>query len=169
MKLSRHHAHVVTLGAAVAAITLAIPGTASAQRGAGGGGGFFNNPAMRLWGALDQGFDDFAGELSLTETQTEAVTGLVADFREENKNTLGRLSDMRNSMRSRLRGAGGGGGGGGGARAAGGGMRSMQEIRDLMRELTPALETLHDEVTKLLDEKQVKTLAAILERPPRRG
>jgi len=45
----------------------------------------------------------------------------------------------------------------------------MQEIRDLMRQLTPALETLHEEVTKLLDEKQVETLAGILERPPRRG
>ena len=118
MKLSRHHAHVVTFGATVAALTLAIPGTASAQRGAGGGGGFFNNPAMRLWGALDQGFDDFNKELSLSEEQTEAVTRLVADFREENKNALGRWTNMRNSMRSRTRGAGGGGGG---ARGAGGG------------------------------------------------
>ncbi len=164
MKLSRHHAHVVTFGATVAALTLAIPGTASAQRGAGGGGGFFNNPAMRLWGVLDQGFDDFNKELSLSEEQTEAVTKLVTDFREENKNALGRWTNMRNSMRSRTRGAGGGG-----ARGAGGGRQSMQEIRDLMRQLTPALETLHEEVTKLLDEKQVETLARILERPPRRG
>ena len=160
----RHHARVVTLGAAVAAITLAIPCTASAQRGAGGGGGFFNNPAMRLWGVLDQGFDGFTRERSLSEAQTEAVTGLVADFREENGNALGRWTDLRTSMRSRAPGAGGRG-----ARGAGGGMRSMREIRDLIRELAPALETLHEAVTKLLDEEQVKTLATILERPPRRG
>ena len=166
MKLSRRHAHIVTFGATVAALTLAIPGTASAQHGAGGGGGFFNNPAMRLWGVLDQGFDDFNKELSLSEEQTEAVTRLVADFREENKNALGRWTKMRDSMRSRSRGAGGGGGG---ARGGGGGRQSIQEIRDLMRQLTPALETLHEEVTELLDEKQASALATILERPPRRG
>ena len=163
MILSRHHAHVVTLGAAVAAITLAIPGTASAQRGAAGGG-FFNSPAMRLWGVLDQGFDDFTKELSLSEEQTEAVTGLIADFREENKNALGRWTNLRTLMRTRARGAAGGG-----ARGTGGGMRSMQDVRNLMRELTPALETLHEKVTKLLDEKQLKTLTTILERTPRRG
>ena len=163
MKLSRHHGHVVTLGVAAATIALAIPVSASAQLGAGGGGGFFNNPGIRLWTALDQGFEDFTKELSLTEAQTESVTTLVADFSEENKKALGSWTDIMNSRRSRTRGAGGGAGG---ARGAGGG---MQDIRDLMQQLTPALETLHEEVTRLLAEEQVKTLATILERRPPRG
>jgi len=48
-------------------------------------------------------------------------------------------------------------------------MQGMQEIRNLIQQLTPAMETLHTEVTKLLDEEQVKTLAKILERRPPRG
>ena len=164
MRISRPHRNVVALGVAAAAIVLVIPGSASAQRGAGAGGGFFNNPGILLWSALDQRFEDFAKQLSLTETQTESVTGLVADFREENKSALDRWTSMRNSMRSRPRGADGGG-----ARGAGGGLQNMQEIRELMRQLTPALETFHEEVTNLLDEEQVKTLATILERRTRRG
>lgn len=164
MKLGSNHRYAVSLGIAAAAIALAIPGSASAQRGAGGGGGFFNNPGIRLWTALDQRFEGVTKELSLTEEQTESVTGLVTDFREENKDVLGRWASIRNSMRSRTRGAGGGG-----ARGAGGGMQGMQEVRDLMQQLTPALETLLEDVTGLLDEKQVKTLATILERRPPRG
>lgn len=164
MRLGNHHGYASRLAIAATAICLAIPGSASAQRGAGGGGGSFNNPGIRLWTALDQRLEDVAKELSLTEEQTESVTRLVTDFREANKDALGRWTDIRNSMRSRTRGAGGGG-----ARGAGGGMQGMQEIRGLMRELTPALETFHDDVTELLDEKQAKTLATILERRPPRG
>ena len=167
MKLGCHPGRVVTLGVVATAIVLAIPGSASAQRGAGGG--FFNNPGIRLWTALDQRFEEFAKELSLTEAQTESVTELVADFREENKDALGRWTSMMESMRSRGRGAGGGrgtGGGGAGARRPGGG---MQEMRGLMQQLTPAMENLHGEVTRLLDEEQVKTLAKLLERRPPRG
>lgn len=163
MRLGSQHGYAVRLGIA-AAIALAIPGSASAQRGAGGGGGFFNSPGMRLWTALDQRFEDITTELSLTEAQTDSVTRLVTDFREANKDALGRWTDIRNSMRSRTRGAGGGGG-----RGAGGGMQGMQEIRNLVQRLTPAMETLHSEVTKLLDKEQVKTLATILERRPPRG
>ena len=161
MKSGSHHGYAVRLGIAAAAIALAIPVSASAQRGVGGGGGFFNNPGMRLWTALDQRFEDVTTELSLTEAQTDSVTTLVTNFREANKDVLGRWKNTANSMRSRTRGAGGGG-----ARGAGGG---MQEIRNLLEQLGPALETLHSEVTKLLDEEQVKTLATILERRPPRG
>ncbi len=163
MRLGSHHGFAVRLGIAAVAIALAIPGSASAQRGAGGGGGFFNNPGMRLWTALDQRFEDVAAELSLTEAQTDSVTRLVTDFREANKDALGRWTDIRNSMRSRTRGAGGGG------RGAGGGLQGMQEMRNLIRQLEPAMEALHTEVTQLLDEEQAKTLATILERRPPRG
>ena len=177
MKSGSHHGYAVRLGIAAAAIALAIPVSASAQRGVGGGGGFFNNPGMRLWTALDQRFEDVTTELSLTEAQTDSVTTLVTNFREANKDVLGRWKNTANSMRSRTRGAGGGGArgaGGGGARGAGGGGArgaggGMQEIRNLLEQLGPALETLHSEVTKLLDEEQVKTLATILERRPPRG
>jgi len=163
MKLGSHHGYAAKLGIAAVAIALAIPGSASAQRGAGGGGGLLNNPGMRLWSELDQRFDDVTTELSLTEAQTDSVTRLVTDFREANKDALGRWTDIRNSMRSRTRGAGGGG------RGAGGGMQGMQEIRNLIQQLAPPMETLHTEVTKLLDEEQVKTLATILQRRPPRG
>ena len=162
MRPGSRHRYAVRLGIAAVAIALAIPGSASAQRGAGGGGGFFNNPGMRLWTALDQRFEDVATELSLTEAQTDSVTRLVTDFREANKDALGRWTDIRNSMRSRTRGAGGGGG-------RGADMQGMQEMRNLLRQLAPAMETLHTEVTKLLDDEQVKTLATILERRPPRG
>ena len=85
MKLGIDYGRAITLGVAAAVIALASPGSASAQRGAGGGGGFFNNPALRLWTALDRGFERLSEELSLTEAQTDSVTRLLADFREENK------------------------------------------------------------------------------------
>ena len=167
MKFGSHYGRAITLGVVAAAIALAAPGSASAQRGAGGGGGFFNNPGLRLWTALDRGFERLSEELSLTEAQTDSVTRLVADFREENKSALGRWTSIASSVRSRARGPAGGRGGG--ARGGGGGMRGMQEMRDLMRQLAPALESLHEEVTGLLDEDQAKTLAKLLERRPPRG
>ncbi len=163
MRLGSHHGYAVRLGIAAVAIALAIPGSASAQRGAGGGGGFLSNPGLRLWTALDQRFDEVAAELSLTEAQADSVTRLVTDFREANKDALGRWTDIGNSMRSRTRGGGGGG------RGAGSGMQGMREMRNLIRQLAPAMETLHTEVAKLLDEEQAKTLATILERRPPRG
>ena len=164
MKLGSRHGHALRLGIAAAATALAVSGSASAQPGAGGGGGLFDNPGMRLWTAFDQRFEDIATELSLTEAQTDSVTRLVTDFREANKDALGRWTDIRNSMRSRTRGAAGGG-----RRGARGGMQGMQEMRNLIKQLAPAMETLHTEVTKLLDEEQVRTLAGILERRPPRG
>ena len=168
MKSGRHHGHVVTLGVAAAAVALAIPGSASAQPGAGGGGGgFSNNPSVRLWAALDRDFEDFAGKLSLTDAQADSVTGLVADFREENKDVLERVKGMRNPMRAGMRDAGGGREGG--ERRPERGLQAMREMRGLWRQLAPALETLHEEITGLLDEEQVETLAAMLELRPSRG
>ena len=112
MNFGKHLGHAVRLGIVAAAIALAIPASASAQRGAGGGGGMLNNPGLRLWTALDQGFEDFAKELALTEEQTKSVTELVEGFREKNKDALGRWTSIMSSMRSRVRGAGGGGGSG---------------------------------------------------------
>ena len=163
MRFGKHQLRFGTLGVIAATIALAIPGSASAQRG--GGGGFRNNTGVRLWVALDQGFEGFAKELSLTEAQSESVTKLVAEFREDNGSALGRWAEIMDSGRRRM----GPPGDGANAPGAGGGMQRMREMREVLRDLVPALENLRDEITGLLDEEQVKTLATILRRRPARG
>ena len=73
---------------------------------------------------------------------------------------------MMTEMRGQARGAAGGvrrgGGGGGGNRQ---GMRQgLQELRALVQELSPAFETLHEDISKLLTEEQVKSMTRLLER-----
>lgn len=157
---------LITLGIAAAAIALALPASVSAQRGPGARGGFANNPGMQLWNALDQRFDGFTEQLALNEEQFGLVTVLAENFREENKSALGRYRAMMTEMRGQARGAAGGarrgGGGGGGNRQ---GMRQgMQELRALVQELSPAFETLHEDISKLLTEEQVKSMTQLLER-----
>ena len=110
MKPTKSRGNLVRLGIAAAAIAMAIPTSASAQRGPGARGGFANNPGIRLWTELDQRFDGFTDHLSLSEEQTGQVTALVDDFRDKNKNVLGRFQTMMAEMRSRM---------GGGARRGG--------------------------------------------------
>ena len=162
MKLTKSRGNVVRLGIAAAAIAMAIPTSASAQRGAGARGGFANSPGIRLWTELDQRFDGFTEHLSLSEEQTGQVTALVNGFRERNKNTLGRFQSLMAEMRSRMGGRAAGGarrGGGGGA----GNRQGMQDFRDLMQQLTPAFETLHADVSAVLDEEQVKSMTQLLQ------
>ena len=161
MKRTHHLARVALPGLVAVAITLALPASAFAQRGAGGQGGFGQNPGMQLWTSLDQRFDEFAKQLTLTEAQTESVKTLLTEFTEKNEG-VGRLKTLFADMRSRA-GEGRGGGGGGGGRG-GGGMQGMQEMRGLMEELGPAFEELHEKFTGLLDEEQKKTLPGLLQR-----
>ena len=163
MKPTKSRGNLVRLGIAAAAIAMAIPTSASAQRGPGARGGFANNPGIRLWTELDQRFDGFTDHLSLSEEQTGQVTALVDDFRDKNKNVLGRFQTMMAEMRSRM-----GGGAAGGARRGGGGgagnRQGMQGFRDLMQQLGPVFETLHTDISAVLDEEQVKSMTQLLER-----
>ncbi len=163
----RHPRLILTLGLATAAIACLAPFSALAQQRPGGGAGAFaNNPGMRLWNALDQRFDDFSTQLSLTEAQTELATMLVAAFREENEGALRRYDRMMSQMRDRMRG----GAGGGAARRGGaqGNRQGMQrrggELRAIIEELGPAFETLQTDVTELLDEDQADRLRQLLTR-----
>lgn len=160
MNRTHHLARVATPGLVAAAILLALPASAFAQRGAGGQGGFGQNPGMALWMALDDRFDEFGKQLTLTETQTESVKKLLKEFTEKNAN-VSRLKELFANMRA-SRGQRGGGGAGGGR--GGGGMQGMQEMRTLMQELGPAFEGLHEKVVELLDEEQKKTLTGLLQR-----
>ena len=164
MKRTRQSAQLLTLGLVAAAVTLALPASAFAQRGAGGQGGFGQNPGMQLWLALDQRFDEFSKQLTLTEPQTESVKTLLKEFTEKNE-SVGRLKTLFANMRQRGEGGRGGAGGGAGGRggAGGGGMQGMQEMRGLMEELGPAFEELHEKFTGLLDEEQKKTLPGLLQ------
>ncbi|MXW15987.1 MAG: hypothetical protein F4123_04140 [Gemmatimonadetes bacterium] len=161
MNRTRNLARVATLGLVAAAVTLTLPASAFAQRGAGGG--FGQNPGMQLWMALDQRFDEFSKQLTFTETQTESVKKLLTEFTEKNASAA-KLKDLLAGMRAR-RGSGGGGGGAGQGRARAG-MPDFQQMRTLMQELETPFEELHEKVTALLDEEQKKTLTTLLQ--PRR-
>lgn len=168
MKRTRNHARVALLALVAAAFTLALPASALAQRGAGGG--FAQNPGMGLWMALDDRFDEVAKELTFTEDQTESVKTLLTEFTEKNKSAA-RLKTLLTNMRSRMgagrRGGGGGAGGGGGGAGGGGGgaaMQSFQEMRNLIQQLDPAFEELHEKVTALLNEEQKTALTTLLQR-----
>ena len=159
MKHATIHRRITTLGVLAAAIALVLPAALSAQRGAGGArGGMFNNPGIRLWTQLDQNYEEFSEELTLTEEQTESITTLLKDFREKNKEGLDEYTEMRQSMRNR---AGGGGGGAGGA----GGLQRMQA---LFEKLGPVFEKLHTDFSELLTEDQTEKLTELL-RPRRPG
>ena len=154
-------ARAATLGLVAAAVTLALPASAFAQRGAGGQGGFGQNPGMQLWMALDQRFDEVGKQLALTEDQTKSVKTLLTEFGEKNK-SVGRLKSLMAGMRARAGGGRGGGGAGSGRARAG--MQNFEQMRNLMQELGPAFDELHEKVTALLDEEQKKTLTTLLQR-----
>lgn len=160
MKYATIHRRIATLGVLAAAIALVLPASLSAQRGAGGArGGMFNNPAMALWTQLDENYEEFSKQLTLTEEQTENITGLLKDFREKNEQGLEEYTEMRQSMRNR-----GGGGGGGGNREAM--QATFQRMRTLLEKLTPAFEKLHTDFGDLMTEDQTKKLTELLQ--PRR-
>ncbi|MDE2796299.1 MAG: Spy/CpxP family protein refolding chaperone [Gemmatimonadota bacterium] len=160
MNRTRTFARVALPGFVAAAIMLALPVSAFAQRGAGGG--FGQNPGMALWMALDDRFDEVSKQLTLTETQTESVKTLLKEFTEKNA-SVSRLKKIFADMRA-SRGQGRRGGGGAAGGRGGGGMQGMQEMRTLMQELGPAFEELHEKVTGLLDEEQKKSLTTLLQR-----
>lgn len=150
-----------TLALAFVAGTLALttPDPASAQQRRGGGM-FGGGEAMMLWGRLDQGFDELASTLSLTDAQKQLITIVVDDFREANADALARLTAMREEMRGMF---------GGGARP---GRQAMQQLvqkhGNPAQELAPALATLKEDVTAVLDPEQVQRLTRLLaqRRPP---
>ena len=167
MKLNTLNGRIAALGALAAAIVLTLPTTASAQRGAGGGG-MFNSPGIRMWTLVDEDLEEFTKQLTLTETQTESLNTLLADFREKNKDGLARYTEMRQNMPGR---GGAGGGRAGGGRAGGGGNRQamqgmMQQMRSVLETLNPAFEKLHADFGEVLDEDQDRKLAELLQ--PRR-
>ena len=159
MNRTRNLARAGTLGLVAAAVTLTLPASAFAQRGAGGG--FGQNPGMQLWMALDQRFDEVSKQLTFTETQTESVKKLLTEFTEKNA-SVGKLKDMLAGMRARQGGGRGGGGAGQGRARAG--MQNFEQMRTLMQELGPAFDQLHEKVTELLDEEQKKSLTTLLQR-----
>lgn len=168
MNSASHPRQLLALGIATTLIALLAPLSAAAQQrpGGGPGGALANNPGVRLWNALDQRFDGFTEQLSLTEAQSELVTILVEGFREENEGPLRRYDNMMSQMRDRMRGAGGGR-----AERRGGDRSNRQgmqrpggELREILQELGPAFETLHADMTGLLDEGQVQRLNRLLAR-----
>lgn len=165
MKHATIHRRATSLGALAAAIALLVPASLSAQRGAGGAGargGMFNTPAMMLWTQLDENYEEFSGQLALTEEQKESIAGLLTDLREKNKEGLEEYGGIRASMGNR--GGGGGGGNRGGNRQAM--QATFQRLRTLLQELGPVFEKLHTDVGELLTEDQNKKLAELLQ--PRR-
>jgi len=161
MNRTMNHARAAVLGLAAAAFTLALPASALAQRGAGGG--FAQNPGMQLWMALDDRFDEVAKQVTFTEDQTESVKKLLTEFTEKNKSAA-RLKTLLGNMRSRMGSGRRGGGGAGGGGRGGAAMQSFQEMRNLVQQLDPAFEELHEKVTALLTEEQKTTLTTLLQR-----
>lgn len=169
--MNRNNVHHRLAGPGVLAIVLsmsiALPQLAGAQNPGmrAGGGALANNPAVRLWNALDQRFDGFTGELGLTEAQAGSVAALVEKFREQNRVALSRYDGMMTQMRNRMRGGTRGGAArGGGARPNRQGMRAGGGFADIIEELVPAFETLHQDVATILDEGQVEKLNGLLAR-----
>ena len=162
MKHMTIHRRITTLGVLAAAIAIVLPASLSAQRGAGGArGGMFNNPAILLWTQLDENYEEFTEQMTITEEQGESIATLLTDFREKNEQGLEEYSEMRQSMGNR---AGGGGGGGGNRQAM---QATFQRMQTLLEKLGPAFEKLHTDVGELLTEDQTKKLAELLQ-PPRR-
>ena len=162
MKHTTIHRRIATLGVLAAAIAIVLPASLSAQRGAGGArGGMFNNPGIRLWTQLDENYEEFTEQMTITEEQGESIATLLKDFREKNEQGLKEYSEMRQSMGNR---AGGGGGGGGNRQAM---QATFQRMQTLLEKLGPAFEKLHTDVGELLTEDQTKKLAELLQ-PPRR-
>ncbi len=157
MKLHTGRALALAFVAGTLALATPDPGAAQQRRG---GGMFGGGEAMMLWGRLDQGFDEFAGTLSLTEAQKQLVTIVADDFREANADALARLTAMREELRGMF---------GGGSRPD---RQAMQQIvqkhGNPAQELAPALETLKEDVTAVLDPEQVQRLTRLLaqRRPP---
>lgn len=162
MKHATIHRRITTLGVLAAAIAIVLPASLSAQRGAGGArGGMFNNPGIRLWTQLDENYEEFTEQMTITEEQGESIATLLKDFREKNEQGLEEYAEMRQSMGNR---AGGGGGGGGNRQAM---QATFQRMQTLLEKLGPAFEKLHTDVGELLTEDQTKKLAELLQ-PPRR-
>ncbi|MCY4571373.1 MAG: hypothetical protein OXF01_01120 [Gemmatimonadetes bacterium] len=162
MKHATIHRRIATLGVLAAAIAIVLPASLSAQRGAGGArGGMFNDPGIRLWTQLDENYEEFTEQLTITEEQGESIATLLTDFREKNEQGLEEYSEMRQSMGNR---AGGGGGGGGNRQAM---QATFQRMQTLLEKLGPAFEKLHTDVGELLTADQTKKLAELLQ-PPRR-
>ena len=163
MKHATIHRRITALGVLAAAIAIVLPASLSAQRGAGAGGrGMFNNPGIQLWTQLDENYEEFTEQLTLTEAQTESVAALLEDFGEKNEDGLAQYTEVRQSMRGRA----GGGGGGGGSREEM--QAAFQRFQTLMETLGPAFEKLHTDVGELLDEDQTKKLTE-LQQPRRPG
>ena len=150
---------ILALAFVAGTLALATPDPTAAQQRRGGGM-FGGGEAMMLWGRLDQGFDEFAGTLSLTDAQKQLVTIVADDFRTANEDALTRLTAMREELRGMF---------GGGSRPD---RQAMQQIvqkhGNPAQELAPALETLKEDVTAVLDPEQVQRLARLLaqRRPP---
>ena len=160
MKHTNTHRHLLVLGIVVAAIALAMPVNAAAQR-RGGARGFGGGEGQMLWTLLDQRYEDFTKDLSLTEAQTGLVTVVVEDFRETNADALKRLAAMRAEMQSLM------GGGGRPDRQAMAGI--LAKHGNPGQALAPAFETLKTNVTDVLDPEQVEKLTGLLARRRRPG
>ena len=157
--MKRMTGHILALTVVVATIALAVPDSASAQ--GGGGGPFGGSEGMRLWGQLDQRFDETDNALSLTEGQKQLITIVVDDFRETNTDALARLTAMREEMQGMF---------GGGSRPDRQAMQALVEKHgNPAQELAPAFETLKDDVTAVLDPEQVESLTQMLAQRRRPG
>ena len=89
MKHATIHRRIATLGVLAAAIAIVLPASLSAQRGAGGArGGMFNTPGIRLWTQLDENYEEFTEQMTITEEQGESIATLLTDFREKNEQGL---------------------------------------------------------------------------------
>ena len=150
--------HIVALTVFAATIALSAPDSVSAQRG---GGVFGGSEGTRLWGQLDQRFDEVANTLSLTDSQKQLITIVVDDFRETNADALGRLAAMQREMRGMF---------------GGGGRPDRQAIQQIAQKhgnpvqgLAPAFETFKEDVTAVLDSEQVASLTRMLAQRRRPG
>ena len=160
MKPTRAHGTIFGLGVIAVMIAMATPVIASAQQ-RGMGRAFGGSEGQRLWTQLDQRFDEFTQELSLSDAQMGLITLVVDDFREANEDALGRLRAMMADMRGLRQG------GGRPNRQAMAGV--AEKHGNPVQELAPAFEELKTNVAALLDPEQVESLTKMLTQRRRPG
>jgi Spy/CpxP family protein refolding chaperone len=78
-----------------AALGIVLAGTALAQRGPRGQGA---GVGMRSWVLYENGVDSIAARIDLTDEQRSHLDSLAQQFRSENADALGRMTQMREEI-----------------------------------------------------------------------
>lgn len=130
-----------------AALGVVLAGTALAQRGPRGPGAGFG---MRSWVLYENGIDSLAARIDLTDEQRSRLDALAQEFRSENADALGRMTQMREEIDALW-------------------TEDQRPTRDAMdriaekydypeRELRPALTGLHEDMAGIITVQQQRQL-----------